>query len=66
MIKQLAIKLGLWEEAEYVTEITEEERLFFLEAQRHHCRPCRRWFGDTRGKLMHDRHRHKEALKSLE
>lgn len=28
-------------------------------ALKHYCGICERWFGDTRGKLMHDRHRHK-------
>jgi len=60
MIRQIAIKLGLWEEVEYVTEITQEEKEFLLKALKHYCDPCKRWFADTRGKLMHDRHRHKE------
>lgn len=32
---------------------------WYQEAIRHYCTPCERWFGDVRGKLMHDRHRHK-------
>lgn len=56
MIKQLLTKWGLWEESDARhTEITS----LYHEALRHYCRICNRWFAATRGKLMHDRHRHK-------
>ena len=71
-MKNLLIKLGLWEEeppTNYLglvpnTLINDTgiyvEKKWYEQALRHFCNPCNRWFGDTRGKLMHDRHRHKE------
>lgn len=58
MIKEIAIKLRLWEEnvPDFLLKEMEKERIFLDEALKHYCRPCKRWFGDVRGKLMHDRH----------
>lgn len=63
MIKELAIKWGLYVETNVVKldrKLYEEAVAFETEASKHFCKPCKRWFSDTRGKLMHDRHRHTE------
>lgn len=64
-MKELLIKLGLWEEncenayLHIESNVVHVGKDWYLVALRHYCDPCNRWFGDTRGKLMHDRHRHK-------
>lgn len=69
-IKQLFIKWRLWEEkimrydpvsvrediTDYANWVSKE---WHEQALKHFCEPCNRWFSDVRGKLMHDRHRHK-------
>lgn len=68
MIKQLAIKLHLWEEnvEEEINKVVHEVRSemreeFIQEAYKHYCYPCKRWFSDVRGKLAHARFKHKDA-----
>ena len=64
-MKNLLIKLGLWEET-WETDIGEKilvDLAWWKEAIKHYCGPCNRWFADTRGKMMHDRWKHKQPQK---
>lgn len=58
-MKNLLIKLGLWEEAEWITEINEKEKQLLLEAYRHYCERCNRWFEKHSGLRMHNFHHEK-------
>ena len=65
-MKNLLIKLGLWEENASMPAIRHDlskheivDTDWYLEACKHYCGKCNRWFEKYVGKLMHDRHRHK-------
>mgnify|MGYP001569006976 CR=1 FL=1 len=62
-MKDLLIKLGIWEEVEYFTEITESEKALLLEAQRHYCQKCNKWFKEFRGTALHQRVVHEGVLR---
>lgn len=66
-MKNLLIKLGLWEDTIDLSKGNIDAQIYpdehwapFIEkAMKHYCLIHDRWFSDARGKLMHDRHRHK-------
>lgn len=62
-MKNLLIKLGLWEEAEWVTEITRAEADFFMQARQHYCEACEKWFKEARARKAHDRIVHEGVLR---
>ncbi len=59
-MKNLLIKLGLWEE---MGDIEQETIAFFKEAKKHYCEKCNRWFEKYVGKLAHDRAAHEGVFK---
>ena len=73
-MKNLLIKLGLWEEKEKLT-LANMEKLyqaavqagdqdnFVIEALRHYCGKCDRWFEKYVGKLSHQRAAHEGVFK---
>lgn len=63
-IKQFAIGHGLWEEAGYFTEITQEEKEFLLKAQVHYCNICDLFFKDRRSTRGHIRLKHQGGMKA--
>lgn len=63
-MKNLLIKLGLWEEIEEYIEITEQEKQLFLEAKKHYCERCNRWFEKHSGLRMHNFHHEKAGNQS--
>ncbi len=62
-MKNLLIKLGLWEEKETVERVYQETVDFFKEAKRHYCDKCDRWFEKYVGKLSHERAAHEGVFK---
>ena len=73
-MKNLLIKLGLWEEKISPTIDTSKTipfdisyqnlpTKFINEALRHHCYPCKRWFSDVRGAGAHKRIVHEGIFK---
>lgn len=66
-LKEKAIEWGILEDANTIKDelvLTGQKLVdsdWYVEAIKHHCAPCKRWFVNTRGKSMHDRHRHKNA-----
>lgn len=59
-IKKTLTKWGLWQEIE---EITRSEKEFFIEAQKHFCASCDKWFKDFRSKSSHQRVAHEGVMK---
>lgn len=63
-MKNLLIKLGLWEEKEHVfADLTWEETQFHNEALKHYCGKCNRWFEKYVGKLSHQRLVHEGVMR---
>ncbi len=63
-LKQLAIKLGLWEEYEYVTYITQEEVDFLLKAKERYCEQCDIFMKDLRSIRGHMRLKHQGGMRA--
>lgn len=68
MIKELAIKLHLWdadvegEVQKVVHEVRQEAQdRFVTEARKHYCALCTRWFEKYSGMKAHMRWKHKNA-----
>jgi len=67
-------KLKLWETVDIQSVAQDLQELYvwvdkewYKEAFKHYCHQgCNRWFADVRGKLMHDRHRHKENVEMVQ
>lgn len=66
MIKQVAIKWGLWKEKIepwYPVGSLEKMQAFISDAGKHYCNPCNRWFADVRGAGAHRRIVHEGVFK---
>ena len=64
-MKNLFIKLGLWEEKieKFYGDLNNHilvDQGWAEIAMKHYCGVCERWFADVRGKINHNRYRHKE------
>ena len=63
-MKDLLIKLGVWEEVEYFTEITESEKSFLLKAKERYCEVCDIFMKDLRSIRGHTRLKHQGGMKA--